>query len=115
MSRRWRWGAVVLVAMAVLGSFVPSSLAAAGDDFMHAPAAATDGVVVVPTPSCDIPSCGRGAPAPAAPAVVITSMGALLAVLAVGAGWRFWRRLRLSAAALPPGNAVPQFHPPQFS
>ena len=39
----------------------------------------------------------------------------LLAVLAVGAGSRFWRRLRLSVTSLPRGNSVLQFHPPQFS
>jgi hypothetical protein len=115
MSRRWRWGVVVLVATAVLGSFIPSSLAAAGEDFMRAPTTAVDGLVVVPTPSCLIPSCGKGAPAPSAPTVLMTGVAALLAVLAVGAGSRFWRRLRLSVASLPRGNSVLQFHPPQFS
>jgi hypothetical protein len=114
MSRRWRWGAVVLVATAVLGSFIPSSLAAAGEELAPLPAASVNGLIVVPTP-CFIPSCGKGSPAPAAPTVVVASAAALLAVLAVGAGSRFWRRQRASVAALPRGNGVLQFHPPQFS
>ena len=114
MSRRWSWGAVVLVATAVLGSFIPSSLAAGGGDVARVPVV-VESLVVVPTPTCLIPSCGKGSPAPAAPTVVMTGVAALLAVLAVGAGSRNWRRLRLFVASLPRGNAVVQFHPPQFS
>jgi hypothetical protein len=114
MARHWRWSAVVLVATAVLGSFIPSSMAAAGDDFLHAPAAVVGGIITIPSP-CFIPSCGKGSPAPSAPTVAITGVAALLAIAGAGVASRYSRRARRNVAALPRGTAILLFHPPQFS
>src|SRR5580698_8621810 len=114
MSRRWRWSVVVVVATAVLGSFIPSSLAAAGEVFMHEPAASVSAPDVLPA-VCFIPSCGKGSPAPSAPIITMTGMAALLAAAVVALAARSVRRPRRSGGALPRGSALLLFHPPQFS
>ena len=66
-------------------------------------------------PNCVDVTCGKGTPAPPAPAPLVALAGVLsgLAVVAIAAGRL--RRQRSQAAALPAGSPNPLLRPPQFS
>ena len=104
-----------MTAAAVVGSFMPGAL-------LSAPRLLARDAAVLPTEEsplapngCAIESCGRSTPAAAAPTLTLAALATLaiagLALFAV----RRSRRFELWAAALPRGNALPLFRPPQFS
>jgi hypothetical protein len=113
MSRRWRWSLVVIVAAAVLGSFLPGALLGAQTPARSVPALAAD-PPLAPN-GCFIASCGKGSPAPATPTLTLAAVVALSAgAIALAARAGRIRRPRLSSR-LPRGTALTLFHPPQFS
>jgi hypothetical protein len=116
MSRRWRWCLAVVFAAAVLGSFLPSALLSGPETLRTSTAALTAEAPIDLLGGCFIPSCGKSAPAPAAPTLTLASLSALAAagVLAYAAS-RYSRRIRPLLYALPRGSAVVLLRPPQFS
>lgn len=114
MSRRWRWVLAVIVAAAVLGSFMPSALLSGTSGpttaslTAEAPPMAPDG--------CFVASCNKGAPSAPAPSMTLMVVSILAAGAAVAAvaGWR-QRRTHRAASLLPRGIGLSLFHPPQFS
>jgi len=111
---RWRIALAALIALAVVGGFLPHGVLSAGQS------TATEVVQTVRAPFDAIPGCadavcGKGSPAPAAPTPTV-ALAAMLGGLAIGAiaGMRL-RRRRAQAAPLPAGTPNPLLRPPQFS
>jgi len=103
----------VIVAAAVLGSFLPGALLGAQTPVRSVPSLAAD-PPLAPN-GCFIASCGKGSPAPATPTLTLAVAVALsAAAIALAAGARRIRRTRLNVS-LPRGMALTLFHPPQFS
>jgi hypothetical protein len=112
MSRRWRWSLVVIIAAAVLGSFLPGAVSARPPERAGASLTASEQPLALI--ACFVASCNKGTPAPAAPALIVAALATLAATGALASGARRIRRTRL-AVALPRGTMLTLFHPPQFS
>jgi hypothetical protein len=114
MSTRWRIGLAALVAAVVVGGFVPHAVASAAETPV------TQVVQLAETPisgpvSCLDATCGKGSPAPAAPAPGIALVAVVGGLVTLAAAAALIRRRRAQVVALPAGRLDPLFHPPQFS
>jgi hypothetical protein len=114
MSTRWRIGLAALIALVVVCGFVPHAMASAAETPV------TQVVQLAETPisgpvSCLDATCGKGSPAPAAPAPGIALAAIVGGLLTVAAAAALIRRRRGQVVALPAGRRDPLFHPPQFS
>jgi hypothetical protein len=114
MPVRWRIALAAIIAVVVVGGFLPHGVLSAGQstatEVVQAPQAPFGSI-----PSCADAVCGKGSPAPPAPAptVALVAMLGGLAVAAMAAAR--WRQHRAHAGPLPAGTPNPLFHPPQFS
>ena len=114
MPMRRRLALVAVIAVAVVGGFLPHGVLSAGQS------TATDLVQVAQTPFTSAPSCadavcGKGSPAPPAP-VPIVALAAMVGGLVVAAiAAARLRRQRAHLGPLPAGTPDAPFHPPQFS
>jgi hypothetical protein len=114
MPMRWRVLLAAIVAAAVLGGFMPHGV------LSSAQSAATEMVQVAEAPlaalpNCDDVTCGKGSPAPPAPAPVVALAGMLSGIAVVAIVAARWRRHRAQVAPLPAGTTDPLLRPPQFS
>lgn len=114
MPMRWRIALAALVAVAVVGGFLPHGVLSA------AQSTATEVVQTVRAPFDAVPGCadaicGKGSPAPAAPTptVVLAAMLGALTIAAIAA--MRLRRHRAQVVPLPAGTPNPLLRPPQFS
>jgi hypothetical protein len=114
MPVRLRVALLAIIAAAIVGGFMPhavlSTARSTASDMVQAAEAPLTAL-----PTCVDVTCGKGAPAPPAPAPLLALAGVLsgLAVVAIAAGRL--RRRRHHVAALPAGNPNPLLRPPQFS
>jgi hypothetical protein len=114
MSIRWRIGLAAVIAVAVVGGFVPHGVLSVTDT------SATQVVRVAEAPlsgsvNCADATCGKGNAAPAAPSPGIAVVAVVAGALGVAAAAACVRRRRGQHVALPAGARDPLFHPPQFS
>ncbi|HWD54500.1 MAG TPA: hypothetical protein VG346_05225 [Acidimicrobiales bacterium] len=114
MSVRSRVALVAIVAVAIVGGFLPHGLLA------PAQSTAAEAVQLVETPLASLPACadvtcGKGTPAAPAPAPMVVLAGVLggLAVVAIAAGRLRHRRAQVTP--LPAGSPNRLLRPPQFS
>jgi hypothetical protein len=111
MSTRWRIGLAAIVAAVVIGGFVPHAvLSGAGTSVVQI----AEAHVSVPV-SCVDATCGKGSPAPAAPAPGVALAAVIEGIVTAAAAVGLVRRRRGRTLALPAGTRQAQFHPPQFS
>lgn len=114
MPVRMRLALVAIIAAAIVGGFMPHAV------LSTAQSTATELVQVAEAPLASLPNCvdvtcGKGAPAPPAPAPMVALAGLLsgLAVVVIVAGRL--RRRPAHVLALPAGSPNPLLRPPQFS
>jgi hypothetical protein len=114
MSIRWRIGLAAIIAVAVVGGFVPHAV------FSVADASATQVAQAVEAPlagsvTCADATCGKGNTAPSVPSPGVALVAVVAGVLSLAAAAACIRRRRGQLLALPVGARDPLYHPPQFS
>ncbi len=114
MPVRWRVALVAIIAAAIVGGFVPHGVQSG------AQSAASEMVQVAEAPLASLPNCldaacGKGSPAPPAPAPMVALAGVLSGLVAATILATRLRRARTQAVPLPAGSPNPLFRPPQFS
>ena len=114
MSIRWRIGLAALIAVAIVGGFVPHGVLAVADTSATQVARAVEAPLSGAV-NCTDATCGKGNTAPAAPSPGIALAAMVAGVLGVAAAAVSVRRRRGQHVALPVGARDPLFHPPQSS
>ncbi len=114
MRMKWRFGLVAIIAVAVVGGFVPHGVLSGAEGTATQMVQIAETPVSTPVPCMDA-TCGKGSPAPAAPAPAVALAAVLAGVAAAAAVVSTMRRRRARAVLLPAGARDPLFHPPQFS
>ncbi len=114
MSLRWRIGLVAIIAAAVVGGFLPHGALSSADTTATQVARMAESPLSAPV-SCLDASCGKGSPAPAAPAPGVALVAVVTGMVAAAAAAACIRRRRGRMHTLPAGARDPLFHPPQFS
>lgn len=114
MSTRWRIGLAAVVAIVVVCGFVPHAVVSAAGTTATEVAQVAESPISGPV-SCIDATCGKGSPAPAAPAPGVALVAVVGGLAAVAAAAALIRRRRGRVLALPVGTRDPLFHPPQFS
>ena len=105
---------VAVLAAAVIGGLVPHG---AWSPVERVPAQVVEaGQRLVPEPvHCADATCGKGSPAPSAPAWAGVAAVTVAGTVAAAAVLSAFRRRREQLVALPSGSPDARFHPPQFS
>jgi hypothetical protein len=114
MSLRWRVGLVAIIAAAVVGGFMPHGAPSAADNSAIKVMRVVEAPLSAPL-NCADAICGKGSPAPAAPAFGVAPAVALAGLVAAAAVVIGVRRRRGQQVPLPAGVRDPMFHPPRFS
>ena len=114
MSTRWRICLAAIVAAVVIGGFVPHAVLSGADTPFTQAMQIVEVPVSVPV-SCVDATCGKGSPAPAAPAPGVALAAVVGGMVTAAAAVALVRRRRGRLLALPMGTRDTLFHPPQFS
>jgi hypothetical protein len=114
MSTRWRIGLAAIVAAVVVGGFVPHAVLSGAEPSVTQVVQIVEVPVSVPV-SCVDATCGKGSPAPTAPAPGVALAAVVGGMVIVAAAVALVRRRRGGLLALPTGTRDTLFHPPQFS
>jgi hypothetical protein len=114
MSTRWRIGLAAIVAAVVIGGFVPHAVLSGADSSVTQVMQIAEAPVSVPV-GCADATCGKGSPAPAAPAPGVALAAVVGGIVTAAAAVALVRRHRGRPLALPAGTRDALFHPPQFS
>ena len=114
MSLRWRVGFVAVIAVAIVGGFMPHSVVSATESSATAVAGVAESPLSLPGQCADA-TCGKGTPAPGAPSPGVVLAAVVAGAVAAAAAASSIRRRRGQTAVLPAGSPDPLFHPPQFS
>jgi len=114
VSFRWRIGLAAIIAVAIVGGFVPHGVLSVADTSATQVARAVE-APLSGSVNCADATCGKGNTAPAVPSPGVALVAVVAAVLGVAAAAVSVRRRRGQHLALPVGARDPLFHPPQFS
>jgi hypothetical protein len=114
MRMRWRFGLVAIIAAAVVGGFMRHGVLPTAESTAAQMVQIAETPVSTPVPCLDA-TCGKGSPAPAAPAAAVALAGVLAGIAAAAVVVVTIRRRRSQAVLLPAGARDPLFHPPRFS
>ena len=114
MSTRWRIGLAAIVAAVVVGGFVPHAVVSGAETPVAQVVQLAETPISGPAACLDA-TCGKGSPAPAAPAPGIALVAVVGGLATIAAAAALIRRRRGRVDALPAGRRDPLFHPPQFS
>jgi hypothetical protein len=114
MSIRWRIGLAALIAVTVVGGFVPHGVLSVADTSASQVALAVEAPLSGPV-NCADATCGKGNTAPAVPSPGIALVAVVAGALGIAAAAACVRRRRARLLVLPAGARDPLFHPPQSS
>jgi hypothetical protein len=113
MSLGWRWVVGVVVATAVVGSFLPNAVIS-GNYAASRPLAHLAGETPGWPTGCGATSCNKGTVPPAIPANTAAAMCADMTEAITCVDSPTTKRLQHGARPLPRGIGSVLFHPPQF-